>query len=377
MSKQTKTKIADLIQEVTASKNVTVAMSSIDIQHITKTVDFGANATRSEPNVKYTINVSSTFPRERDGLLCFFPTHHDEKQQILKSDSYGGILFGKSVADMNKEINRRLRETSQNHPNDFDRVRLGVGYGDHIFRCRDLEGTIYVLWATINRKNVGNVKNTILDCPILFNMDGWGIPKGIFLLKQTVQHENDLYLLPLKRGNPEFMWPKEPIFVCEKRPRHIKPKKLHFISKQLAQQLIQSPSKEASTWVHFEQNPFQGTVNKLKGNPEADALVVMEPLSEAEWTDEGLSWSDTPRDVLFEEATPRTQESMGSSSLLVHVPRIEFMTPSAGLLNVSPHLYTKRDPFEPDDPEEVQRTRDQEEELRVEEVVLMGGGIGP
>lgn len=391
MKNNNKPKIAGIIQEAVDSGDFLASMAKADMQQLTRSVDFShvsdstASTRETDYHVKYTINVSHVFPKERDGLLCLFPHHHDEKKQILKSDSYGGMFFGGSLADMNKEINKRLRESSQNVGSN---VRMGVGYGEHVYRCLNVQGTLYIVWATVNRKNMGNVKNTTLNCPLVINMDGWGCPKGIFLLKPKVVHERDLHLLPLKRGNPEFMWPKEPIFVCEKPPKQIQQRKVHFISKQLAAQLIQSPSKDATTWIPFEQNPFRNTAALLQsaGSDDDDLVdttsggVMMEPLSEAELTEEGLSWNDTPRDVLFEEATPRTQDKMQVGLLvpenstgrkLPHIPEIQFMTPEASLLHGKhSKRYVERDPFEQEDPEILQKTRDTEEEIRVEAVVM-------
>jgi hypothetical protein len=375
-----RTKISQIIEEASRSENVLAALAGIDVQHIAKTVDFSPDADRSSPQVKYTIDVSSTFPKHRDGLLCFFATHHDEKLQVLKSDSYGKFFFGSTLVDMNKELNNRLRDCSQN-AHSAKMVRLAVGYGEHVYQCKNIEGTVYVLWANVNRKNVGNVRNTISECALLMNLDGWGNVKGIFMLKQKVLHESDLLLIPLVRGNPEFMWPKEDIFVCEKRPKQIVPKHLHLVSRQLARQLIQSPSKDAMTWLPYEQNKFHGAGGLDDPVDSEDAAVMGDALSEAELTEEGLSWTDTPRDILYEDVTPRTQDGMamslvsesnsnGSKKPLPFIPRINYMRPTAALLSKATKIYKERDPFEADDPETAQRTRDYEEEIRVESAVM-------
>lgn len=371
MSSSLSYKSNHLLQEAATSENVLASLSSIDLQQLTRTVDFDPDAPRAPSQLKYTISISGSFPKERDGLLCFFPTHHDEKLQVLKSDDYGRRFSLRTLADMNKDINRRLRDCYQNVATSAAEgsiVRLGIGYGDHFIKCKNLEGTVYILWATVNRKNVGNVKNTTMDCALIMNMDGWGSVKGIYILKQRIVHDNDMLLIPLLKGNPEFMWPKEDIFVCEKRPKQVKPQHLHLISKQLARQLIQAPSKDALTWLPYEKN-------FLSSSPEGDRMDNgtddSEFLSEAELTDEGLSWTDTPRDIFYEEMTPRSQDqtSMKLKRTTPLVPRINYVRPTPPLLSNAAPLYKQRDPFEPD---VVMKTQEEEEEARVDEAVMKG-----
>lgn len=370
-----------LLEQAASSSNVTASLGSGEIQSITKTVDFSANALRRSAAVKYTIDVAGTFPKKRNDLVCFFPTHHDEKLQVLQSSSYGGYLLNRgTIGQMNKELNTRLVESSQRLMNGLESVRIGIGYGKHLYKCSRLEGTLYVLWATINRENIGNVKNTTLDCAILMNMDGWGRVKGIFLLKEQIEHEDDLLLLPLKQGNPKFMWPKEDIFVCEKRPKHHHPSRLCLISRQKAEQIIRAPSKDAATWLPFEQNKFH--------SPDTDsdyevvdtvAGVIMTEMSDNDGTDDAYSWTDTPRDVLYEDETPRTQSEMAVTLVsekshqrpLPYIPKINYMTPAASLLmRERSKVYQEEDPFAENDPIVEQRTRDEEDEARVEAVVM-------
>lgn len=370
-----------LLEQAANSSNVMASLSSGDVQSVSKTIDFSADALRRSANVKYTIQIAGCFPKKRNDLACFFPTHHDEKLQVLQSSAYGGYILKRgSIGQMNKELNTRLVDSSQQLMDGSSSVRISIGYGNHLYKCSRLDGTLYVLWATINRENIGNVKNTTVDCAILVNMDGWAHVKGIFLLKEKIEHNDDLLLLPLKHGNPKFMWPKEDVFVCEKRPKNHFPSRLRLISHQRAEQIIRAPSKDAATWLPFEQNKFH--------SPDTDsdyevvdtvAGVIMSEMSDIDGTDDAYSWTETPRDVLYDDETPRTQAEMaitlvseGSSHRqLPYIPKLNYMTPTASLLmKQQSHDYEEQDPFAENDPIVEQRTRDEEDEARVEAVVM-------
>jgi len=346
MSKKKDLKLARHVVDAITNGTICNMIKSRDTNECVRSVDFSAVSPQEDPyGFGYTINVSSAFPDKRDDLVCIFPNHKTEKKRVLKSNKYwSGTSYN---VDVNSCISESLDRTDLGGS-----IKLAIAYGDQIYVCKDISGTAYILWATINRKNPGNVPCTMFkDQPILFNLDGQGSLKSLFILRPKVEHVSNMELLPLAYMNPILFWPEKPIFVCEVRPQKMEIRPLTTISKRMAKQRVSAQTKNAASWLRFERNGLDeedietATENKLIG------------MSEADLTEEA-SWADTGDEDMF---TPRAEKPLRFQK--VSSPRI---IRSRG---VGP-----RNPFDSDNEDEKQVTVDEEEESIREQVGLAGDG---
>ena len=209
---------------------------------------------------------------KENNVICLFPNHSDPKKQVLDVSSFYRL------SSLNKEINNRLRE-----PVDSSKIVLAFAYGQHVYVCKLITGTVYLVWAKfINRINAGNVANTpYRNVPLIINCDGHYVVKGIYILRPKVTHENDLLRLPITKGNP-LIFQDGVIFVCETESIETQMNnKITTITQQEALQICTYQTKDAaSTWLPYEENVFSSSKSKKHTTTTTgDDLDLFEDLS--------------------------------------------------------------------------------------------------
>jgi hypothetical protein len=172
-----------------------------------KTIDFHNAIVQEAFNTgQYQIYVSDAVPCN---VVCVFPNYHKhgERKQVVRTRDY------RTVASLNKALNKAFKASVDTET----QVKLAVCYGKHVYLCRGLVGTVYLLVAShVNRVNRGNVANTLYrNVPILFNLDGLAHVKGMYIFKPEVREHSDLDRLPITHTSPVLMFDKNPLFVCE------------------------------------------------------------------------------------------------------------------------------------------------------------------
>lgn len=217
-----------------------------------KTIDFfSPSASEDQFQNRHIIHLTES---KENNVICLFPNHSDPKKHVLDSSSY---YF---LSSLNKELNARLRE-----PVDSSKIVMAVAYGQHVYVCKLITGTVYLVWAKfINRINAGNVANTpYRNVPLIINCDGHYVVKGIYILRPKVTHENDLLRLPITKGNP-LIFQDGVIFVCETESIETRiSNKITTITQQEALQICTYQTKDAaSTWLPYEENVFKKHNNK-------------------------------------------------------------------------------------------------------------------
>jgi hypothetical protein len=326
-------------------------LKKCDTTDAIRSIDLSETSPLDDPlGFQYEIDVSPAFPKKRDQLTCIFPNHKLEKRRVVKSDKYWYTTSFNS--DMNDCLNDSLELTELGGT-----VKLAIAYGKQIYVFKNLTGTVYILWCTVNRKNPGNVPCDIFhNQPILFNLDGQAKLKSAFLLKSEVTHQRDLALLPLRPGNPIYMWPETPIFICETRPPKMELKPLITMSKRQARQRVTARTKDAkNTWLRFERDGLLHTESDiLNASTDAESRLI----EEADLTTEDASWADVAE--LDEDLyTPR----LGSSSdTPLRLAKVTCKGRGAG---------GPRNPFDSDNEDEKQATMDEEEDVIRQQVGLL------
>jgi len=206
-----------------------VRMINAPRSQIVKRVDF-ANA-----------RVASTYDTSRHELglntgVCptqhvvfLFPNYSDQAdlaKQVLSSSDY------RTLESFNREAQKRF-SSSLHHTQAGNYVRLAVCYGDHVYICDGIDGTIYLVWAEIvNTTTHGNVQCAVRHwIPYIINMTGDMRVRGIFELKPKVTSKADLARMPVTRSSPKFFrdWTKS-IFINESRKLADEDPKLSAIS---------------------------------------------------------------------------------------------------------------------------------------------------
>lgn len=219
-----------------------------------KTLDYQAGPLKNDPSgASWTLQLTSSFPpkKQRSEIICLFPNHDDKKKCVLRASSY---LF---LDNFNKAINTAFK-SSLPETEYAERTKVAFVYGNCVFKCKEIEGTIYLVYAEyICRVNQGNVPNTGYEqCPLIINCDGQNNIKSIFILKPDVKSELDLWFLPHAPGNPIVRRPRDPIFVCETRPPEVPTKQIITLSRTEALKRITMHTKDPRTWGHFQKNAF-------------------------------------------------------------------------------------------------------------------------
>ncbi len=293
-----------------------------------KTLDYYSGPPKSDPTgAAWTIQLMSTFPdsKHRSEVICLFPNHKDAatrpKRRILRASSYFNL------ANFNIALNEKFGESLSK--TDFaDRIKVAFVYGQNVYVCKEVEGTIYLVYAEyICRVNQGNVPNTGFEqCPLIINCDGQSNIKSIFVLKSELKNEFDLAFLPFSPGNPVIRRPRDPIFVCETKPPEAAKREIKSLSRVIALQKITMTTTDTRRWVAFEKNVFVKEV----GDDSADLDV------------DGLSWSDDQQDVMIEGDMCETPRGV-----------LSLIRDAAGAV--------ERDPFEDDDDDEENINNDEKQ----------------
>lgn len=177
-----------------------------------RVVDFFSTTVRQVySNNKYTIMLSDAIGPSP--VSCLFLNHKDHRKQVISSSNY---MY---LSSFNKALNAAF-ESSLSETDSVGTYKLCVCYGQHVYKCKDISGTIYIIWALyVNCTNAGNVARSIYkNVPILFNFDGQARLKGVYILKAQVQGESDLLRIPITLNDPVLLFSKKsPFFVCEVR----------------------------------------------------------------------------------------------------------------------------------------------------------------
>lgn len=198
---------------------------------------------------KYVIYMSRNLPSRNDpDLICLFPQLSNPKRQVIDAKSYY------LMSSFNKDINENMKET----PSDLSKPVFAVAYGNHVYVCKHITGTVYIYWTKyINQINAGKVANTPYKrVPLVMNYDGHDGPKGIYILRTQVKHENDLHRLPIAPGNPLVMQ-DGPMFNCEVQIQQKQMFKMMTLTERDAVQLSTYQTKNAQTWLPYEENVFR------------------------------------------------------------------------------------------------------------------------
>ena len=201
-------------------------------------------------------------------VVCLLPNHGDASKQVIRSGAYTYL------DSFNRDLNDRFRESIE-FTDGVGTIKLAVCFGNHVFVCKGLTGTAYIVWARyINYTNHANVASQIHShVPLIINKDGKMITKGIYILKANVQDQADLARIPITKHSPELLFPmKRSIFVAEVRTQLLQPKKISTLSHKAALARVLSPAKANTVRPGREKNPFSASVD---------------------WEDEVLGWVDS------------------------------------------------------------------------------------
>jgi len=225
--------------------------------NLVQTVDFTSNTVRQVfSNNLYTIFLTSSINKNHH-VVCLFPTHKSETKQVLYSQKFFAL------SSFNKSLNSALEESLDSQ------VKMAICYGNHIFICKGIVGTVYILWAShVTRTNAASVANTLFqNVPVLINMDGQARVRSVYILKANVTDESDLDRLPVTVENPKLLFNKDnPLFVCEVKPLDQRnPPSLKdtvtTLSKREAMMRVTAPSRTPPSAFQQEKNPFISSVD--------------------------------------------------------------------------------------------------------------------
>jgi len=193
-------------------------------------------------------------------VACILPNRPGVSEQVMQSTQY------RSLESFNRDLNARLRESLE-FTDGIGTTKLAVCFGNHAFACLGITGTVYVLWAKhISFTNQSNVASIIhSNVPIVVNMDGRMMTKGIFILKAKLNgtHSDDeLSRIPITKDSPELLFPLyRDIFVCENRMPRAKPKRIKTLSLKSALARVLSPDKASTASASQEVNPFASSID--------------------------------------------------------------------------------------------------------------------
>lgn len=234
-------------------ENLTALFNSPQGRLFHKQVDFFHPPLEQDAfNGRYQIYLSAKFPKNRQELMFLFPNHKKStKYQTIRANSY--TFLSSLNKDLNDAFKDSLDETAVG-----GRIKFAIAYGQHLITCKDISGTIYVVWAKcITRINVGNVANNIArNVPLLFNLSGQCKVKAVYYMRNEIQHPSELDLMPMCRGNPLLMYPKAPIFVCESRPMEPPKRTIQTMSEREALEMVTQETNAPDAWIAREQNAF-------------------------------------------------------------------------------------------------------------------------
>lgn len=263
----TTVKLSKIIQDKIADGNILHLFESRYNMNVTHTVRFPEEAPPEDAFMtRYVLQLGASIGSKTE-LVCIFPNHPKEKSRILRASSCW------SLDSLNKTINERFRESLEDTAH-ARRIKFAIAYGDVVYACADITGTIYVFWASyINVINNGNIANTqYREWPIVCNYNGQYKPKAIFIPKKEIMDTlSELHVLPMADRNPVLMFPKIPVLVCETKPPPEAPKMhIETLTRYEAMTISTMVTKDVMGWLPHQKNPLgvSGT--------ESDPFMVME-----------------------------------------------------------------------------------------------------
>lgn len=283
-------KLNTKLEEYIKSERLTELFNSTDGKAFHKSIDFTHPPLEEDQyGARYQILLSAKIPSPRDEITCIFPNHTKHRRQIVRLSSY--FILSSLNIDLNDGLKDSLHETAIGK-----QIKFSVAYGNQLYTCKGLSGTVYIVWAKrVTRISVGNVANVFaLNVPLIFNCNGQGKVKAIFILKKEIQHPSELELLPMCKGNPLLMYPKKPIFVCEVRVPEIPQNILKTMSEHDALTLISAETKTNSNWLPYEENPFHND-ELIEWSAKSESLQIVSITQEEELN---------PLEVEYEEPDP-------------------------------------------------------------------------
>jgi hypothetical protein len=220
-------------------------------------VDFYSEVVREAHIMgSYQIYLSHKTPPDRH-VICLFPNLPPGAKDVIKSKDY------RYLSSLNKDINASFEKSLEN-TDVMGTVKFVVCYGQHMYVCKKITGTIYIVWAShVNRTNAGNVSNTIFtNVPIIINMDGQARFKALFILKASVQNVTDLTRIPITQTNPKILFNKDvPLFVCEVRTAVPAQMAITTVSRKEALAAVSATSKRNVDAIRRAANPFASSVD--------------------------------------------------------------------------------------------------------------------
>jgi hypothetical protein len=185
------------------------------------------------------ININTAIPPTNNDLVLLFPNNEKNKRhQVLYTKGYS------NPCRLNKRLNKFFKQSSDK-TDEFADVKLAVCYGEHVIICKQITGTIYLLWAKYVVKVNQNGHATVpqQNVPLIVNFDGRASLKAVYILKKEITNDCDLDRLPVTDHSPIFTFDmRVPLFVCETRADKDIPQqnmaKLHTMSEKEAETSI-------------------------------------------------------------------------------------------------------------------------------------------
>ncbi len=227
-----------------------------NINGIVRDVDFSVRTPEGMVDMKHKIMITDVMPKDRD-IIFLFPNHFDPKKRKLN------IRTIRRLNTLNTIINTRLRESLTQTAHSGD-IRLAFAYGNHIYVCNNVWGTIYLVYAKyMCVTTYGRTTNLIdRDVPLIFNLTGEGPMKSIFRPKIDVENEWDLETIPIHKHWPELYQPNNVAFwVCEQDTRRAPKSTLHSLSEEKAISMVTQQTNGRAKLVRKEGNAFASSVD--------------------------------------------------------------------------------------------------------------------
>lgn len=242
---------------------------------------------------KYTMLMSTDIGKPAESVVCLFPNHPKSKCRILRST--GGWSLNGFNSELNKRFKQSLGNTKAAGP-----IRFAVCYGEHVYHCKDIEGTIYIVWPEyINCTSTSNIANNICSgTPVIFNLDGQGIIQCIYILQQ--QKDIHIYRVTIKEDSPRLLFPLKPIFVCEVRPPPAVEDMTITVSRSKAVEMATTQTSDQDLHIKKQRNPFAKSVDQEEEDEEE-----IEPITAGVSFDVEIPSGLTPRNNIFIEPVNR------------------------------------------------------------------------
>lgn len=250
-------------------------------------------STVSEKPTQYIVQLGhQLLPHIAEKLTLLFPTHPDEEKRILYCQHY------KHYHQLGHEINQRVN----NSLNAVENVKMAFIYENLIYRCRNIVGTVYLLWSQrLNVETRASQQNTIAEqIPCIIEMSGnMEIRNIVFVHETTVVHEyGRKRIYPIDRKQINLIIPNQVVlFPCEVDTRKDIKHNIKTLSKQQADNLTKNPVvRRFVEGIKAEEIPFQSETDS------EDTQYVRES-------------DDEMYDIKLQEMTPRVQLNIETNLL--------------------------------------------------------------